>query len=170
MENSWILLAKELWGRFARPWGQVSFVLYFLMAIIIGGFGVWFTLVQGVLSNWGQDTLELFFRAVLTYFPAIGALACVQVAIMEDDHKYMRAFFMLLLIIFVILALISGLFYSRNSELSFVLVLIGTFLALVSWWVVNSQEDRLMDTPEPTAALGGSSEEEPAGDTEDYKL
>ena len=113
----WAALIFELWKRLREPLKQPSFVMYFLLALILGAMGVWAALAEGVIAKWQNDTQEPFFRALVTFFPAIGSLACVQVIIVEDSQKSLRALFSLLLIVFLTLAIVSGLVYPQNATL-----------------------------------------------------
>ena len=89
----WAALAVELWKRLREPLRQPSFVLYFLLALAFGATGVWVTLVEGIVAEWQNNTREPYFRALLTFFPAIGSLACVHVIIVEDSKSLFAPFF-----------------------------------------------------------------------------
>lgn len=164
----WAALIFELWKRLWEPLKQPSFTMYFLLALILGAMGVWVALVEGIVANWQNDTQEPFFRALLTFFPAIGSLACVQVIIVEDSQKSIRALFSLLLIVFLSLAIVSGVAYTQNTSLSFRLTAIGTVLAVLSWWLANSDQESFKETTDPAHPIGGSVENELAGDTEGF--
>ena len=129
---------------------------------------MWVALVEGIVTNWQNGTQEPFFRALLTFFPAIGSLACVQVIIVEDSQKSLRALFSLLLIVFLSLAIISGVAYPRDALLGFWLSAIGTVLAVLSWWLANSNQESFKDTTDPANPLGGSLDNEPAGNTKGF--
>ena len=139
--------------------------MYFILALMLGAMGVWAALAEGLIANWQDNTAQAFFRALLTFFPAIGSLACVHVIIVEDSQKSLRAVFSLLLIILVSLAIVSGVAYPHDATLGFALTFLGTGLAVLSWWLANSDQERFTDTPEPDDSIGGSDKNEPAGDT-----
>lgn len=164
----WAGLIFELRKRLLEPLNQPSFILYFLLALILGAMGVWVALVEGIIANWQNDTQESFFRALQTFFPAIGSLACVQVIIIEDSQKSLRALFSLLLIVFLSLAIVSGVAYSLNAPLGFRLTAIGTGLAVLSWWLANSDQEPFQETTDPANPIGGPVENELAGDTEGF--
>ncbi len=164
----WVALAEELWKRLLEPLKQPSFVMYFLLALILGAMGVWAALAEGIIARWQDDTQELFFRAFVTFFPAIGSLACVQVIIVEDSQKSLRALFSLLLIVFLSLAIVSGLAYPQNAPLGFRLTAIGTGLAILSLWLANNNQEPFKETTDPANSIGGSVENEPAGNTEGF--
>ena len=130
--------------------------------------GVWAALAEGIIAKWQNDTQEPFFRALLTFFPAIGSLACVQVIILEDGQKSLRALFSLLLIIFLSLAIVSGVAYPQNATLGFGLTKIGTGLAVLTLWLANSDTERFKETTDATDSIGGPIENDPAGDTEGF--
>lgn len=142
--------------------------MYFLLALILGAIGVWVAFVEGIVANWQDGTKETLFRAILTFFPAIGSLACVQVIIVEDSQKSLRALFSLLLIVFLSLAIISGVAHHYNATLGYWLSAIGTVLAVPSWWLANSDQESFKDTTDPANSLGGSLDNEPAGDTKGF--
>ena len=164
----WAALIFELWKRLREPLKQPSFVMYFLLALILGAMGVWAALAEGVIAKWQNDTQEPFFRALVTFFPAIGSLACVQVIIVEDSQKSLRALFSLLLIVFLTLAIVSGLVYPQNATLGFKLTVIGTGLAILSLWLANSDQEPFKEPTDPADSIGGTLENEPAGDTEGF--
>lgn len=164
----WAALTSELWKRLREPFKQPSFVMYFLLAIALGAMGVWAALAEGIIAKWQNDTQEPFFRALLTFFPAIGSLACVQVIILEDGQKSLRALFSLLLIIFLSLAIVSGVAYPQNATLGFGLTKIGTGLAVLTLWLANSDTERFKETTDATDSIGGPIENDPAGDTEGF--
>ena len=164
----WVALIVELWKRLWEPLKQPSFVMYFLLALILGAMGVWAALVEGVIAKWQDDTQEVFFRALVTFFPAIGSLACVHVIIVEDSKKFLRSLFSLLLIVLLSLAILSGLTYPQNAPLGFRLTAIGTGLAVLSLWLSNSNQEPFKETTEPANSIGGTVENEPAGNTEGF--
>ena len=127
-------------------------------------------LAEGVIGNWKNDTQESFFRALVTFFPAIGSLACVQVIIGEDSQKSLRALFSLLLIVFLSLAIISGLAYPIDATLGFKFSTIGTVLAVLSLWLANGDQEYFKETTNPFDSMGGETKKEPAGDTEGFTL
>ncbi len=151
--------------------GQVSFVFYFILATFLAAIGVWLALAEAVLTNWPDGSQQAVFKASLTYFPAMGSLACLQVVVMEDEKKYLRSFFFFLLIFFVVLAVLAGgATILNDSYMAWLLVIIGTVTALLSYWISISQEDRLMDNAPPKAVLGGDTEADLVGDTAGFKV
>lgn len=164
----WTALTSELWKRLREPIKQPSFVMYFLLALTLGATGVWVALVESLIAKSQNDTQQSLFRALLTFFPAIGSLACVHVIIVEDSKKSLRALFVLLLFAFVSLAIVSGVTYPQRTTLGFTLTGIGTGLAALSWWLANADQERFKESPKPRDAIGGSTESEPAGNTEGF--
>ena len=164
----WIALGLELGKRLKEPLQQPPFVFYFLLALTLGALGVWAALAEGLIAHWEEDTPKLFFRALWTFFPAIGSLACIQVIIVEDDQKSLRALFSLLLVAFLLLAIISRTVYPHNATLAFAVTGIGTVLAVLIWWLANGDHDSFKDTTDPEDPMGGSVEKELAGDTHGF--
>lgn len=164
----WIALFIELRNRMCEPIKQPSFVMYFILALILGAMGVWVALAESIIAKWQHDTQEPLFRALVTYFPAIGSLACAQVIIIEDSQKSLRALFTLLLIIFLTLAIISGLAYPHNETMGFRLTMFGTGLAALCLWLANHNQEPFKETTNPADSIGGALENELAGDTEGY--
>lgn len=164
----WTALGLELRKRFHEPFKQPSFVLYFLLALILGAMGVWAALTEAILRDWQDGTHEPLFRAVVTFFSAIGSLACVQVIIVEDGHKSLRALFSLLLIAFLSLAILSVIAYPHNAPFASKLTVVGTGLAVLCLWLVSTDQERFKETTAAEDAIGGPADKEPAGDTEGF--
>ena len=183
MENSWRILGNELSERLTRPIGQVSFVFYFVLATFLAAIGVWLAVGETLLANGVVNTIETnektssvtshepIFTALLTYFPAMGSLACLQVIVMEDEKKYLRSFYFFLLIFSVVLAILAGgAFTLGKMTFAWIITSFGTFTALLSYWIAISREDRLMDNTTRTGPLGGSATDALAGNTEGFQV
>ena len=164
----WVALGLELWSRLKEPLKQPSFVIYFLLALLLGATGFWMTLAERMLAASHTDTQHSLFRALLSVFPAIGTLACVHVIIVEDSKKSLRALFVLLVFAFVSLAILSRIVYPQSETLGFTLTYIGTGFAALSWWIANADPQRFTERPDPDAPIGGSVENDPAGNTEGF--
>ena len=167
-QEFWAALSSELGRRLREPLRQPSFVMYFLLALVLGATGVWIALVEGIIATSQDNTQQSLFRALLSFFPAIGSLACVHVIIVEDSKKSLRALFVLLLIAFVFLAILAGVAYPQSAAWGFTLTGIGTALAPLSWWLANADQERFKEITDPGDAIGGPAEREPAGDTEGF--
>jgi len=176
VDTSWKELGGELKHRLLEPAKHASFVFYFLGASFVAAMGVWFALTSGSSDvNAAADSANLaaspskVFDALLTYFPAVGSIACLQVIVVENARKYLRSVFMFLLIFFIALTWAAGFLFVQNPCLAWVMVIFGTLIALIAWWISIGREEGLRDKPNSTDSLGGSSNTPPAGSSKEFK-
>jgi hypothetical protein len=164
--TSWTLLRKELWNRTKEPAAHASFVLYFLIAVVmIGAGGVWIELYSLLVLAGPVNSIapsESGLRtAVITFFPALAGSACMQLVWAEDRNKYLRSFAVFVLFVMTILAIgISPNVISSKSV--FFVGSIASLLALWTWWIANAKQHDLLDNnldaslgKDPLSALSG---------------
>jgi Na+/melibiose symporter-like transporter len=169
--DHWRELKEELIDRLRKPTRHPTFVMYFLVIIVvIGGFGICETLVRHYLMNLLPE--EEFEKALLsafyTYFTAIAATAAVDVILSSQNPKFLLMFFLLISVVVFVLALFALL--TSSFSVALILVLFGYVLALFLWWIGNAENRNLSDTQPPVnASTGGSIATPPAGNLTGFK-
>lgn len=161
--NYWQELFATLKGRLRRPWRHPTFVMYFLVIIVIvGGFGLLEPLVSYWLGKLRADALPgALVSATYTYFAAIAATAAVDLILSYHQRKYLLMFFLMCSVVVFLCALFAAIL-GNPAKAAYPSVL-GYFLALFLWWVGNANNANLLDTPvEPTAPIGANAK--PSGD------
>lgn len=173
-DNSWVLLWRELKKRTVEPFSHVSFVIYFLIAVIaIGGIGFWIELFDYAIYTTPHteqaDPLSSLRTAVITFFPALAGSACLQLVWAENHQKSLRAFGALFLCLMVIIALaISPNAVSNFSALAW--GFISSIAALWTWWIANAYQTDLRDDIDPDASLGGDKDAKLSGDLSGFTV
>ena len=171
--SDWVRLGSNLWSRTHQPFRNPTFVIYFLISMIIGGIGIWIALIESLSpSTNGTLTPSItpeVFQSTLTFFAAVGSISCVQILITEDEDKHLRSLFVLFLILFVILAVTAAFGGSIAPRLPAFATVFGLFFAAVSWWIAN-WDDRKFSQTSAQAPLGGSPDDDAAGDTEGFTI
>lgn len=166
-ENSWIGLGRELKKRTFEPFSHASFVIYFVVAVIlIGGVGFWIELYAYLLHARPPieqaDPLSALRTTVITFFPALAGSACLQLVWAENHQKSLRAFGVLFLCVMTVMALaISPNAVGNRSAL--ILGFISSVAALWTWWIANAKQEDLLDI-DPDAPLGGDEDATLSGD------
>ena len=146
---------------------SMLFKLYFLVSILIcAGIGVFFSIVNAVVLGFGKDHINIIaiVQNFTTYAIAISATSFVDFVISETDKEngfasnQFKSLFSLVLItgFFLVLFLTVWTYFPVNRLLSSFLVLVGTILSLVTWWIANADNSKLLEIqPSPNAATGG---------------
>lgn len=152
---SWERLGRELLKRTVDPAQHVSFVIYFVVAVIVfGAAGIWTELYShffpGTPAPVTSQTFESLRTAVMTFFPALAGSSCMQL-IWAEDGRSLRAF-----AIFIMTILVISVFFIAPRSIPDVLALtigaISSLVALWTWWIANSKQRDLLD---PDASTGG---------------
>ena len=172
--TEWNEMFKFIRARLLAPFKQPAYVFFFLVSMVIGATGIWVAMAEAWLlagamtpvgSIWDDASV---FNSMLTFFAALGSLSCIQVIVIEDKQKSLRALLSLLLILFIGLAILAALV--QHSEWSgYPIVFGGTGLAIIAWWFANSDDSKYTQG-NVTDALGGPTEAQPAGDTGGFSV
>lgn len=159
---SWVKLWRELRKRTIDPAQHVSFVLYFLIAVLLfGGAGVWTEMRAYLLFVPTPDqpfpSLGSLRTAVITFFPALAGSSCMQLIWAEDHERSLRAF------AFSIIAILVGaIFLLTPAAVSDASALVGggaaSVVALWSWWIANAKQRDLLDLDASTGRSDTSGE------------
>jgi len=171
--SSWVELARELKKRTIEPLAHVSFVIYFVVAVIvIGGIGFWIELYAYLLFATppaGQaDPVSALRTAIITFFPALTGSACLQLVWAESHQKSLRAFGILFLCLMTVMALaISTNAVGNRSAL--VVGFVASIAALWTWWIANARQKDLLDI-DPDAPLGGKQDASLSGDLDGFSI
>ena len=148
--TSWTLLRDELWKRTKGPAAHASFVMYFLVAVVvIGAGGVWLELYLFMFLAETDDptssSVSGLRTAVITFFPALAGSACTQLVWAEDKNKSLRSFAFTALVLITILAI--GISPSAiGSKTAFFMGSLASLFALWIWWIANAKQPDLLDS------------------------
>ena len=173
--TEWTSLLKELWKRLYQPIFQPAYVFFFAISMVVGATGVWVAIIEVWLTTQPELAPALIledpsvFNAILTYSAALGSLSCIQVIVIEDRQKHLRSLLCLVLIACIYLAVLAALNEHHSSGAGYPYLIAGTFLAVLTWWIANSDEKKFVQQSSPDP-LGGHSDVQPAGETEGYVL
>ncbi|KDA04221.1 hypothetical protein [Hyphomonas oceanitis] len=171
--SDWHQLGTTLWRRFATPFGNPTYVSFFLVSMGMGAIGIWVAMAQTFSApnaEFGPTPLLAspnVYQSILTFFAAVGSVSCVQLLITEDTNKHLRSFAVLMLLMFFSSAVLCAYLNSQDFAFDRTLLLVSTTLAVVIWWIAN-WEDGKFDQPNADVSLGGSTDEEAAGDLGEF--
>ncbi len=127
---------SELKGRFLRPWSTHSFILYFLIIIILfGGMGVIVSICNAInTDNWESVSLNL-----MTYSLALLVPSCISILLQYLPVAKNKVSLVILIIgILVITSLIA---FAGNL----IIAIICMFFAWFFWVIANSDNTYLDD-------------------------
>lgn len=150
----WSRLWKTLVERTFLPWRHPSFVLYFVVAVVlVGGAGLWLELHKLIFPVAdAPQPYDALRTAIVTFFPALAGSSCMQVILEENDDRALRAMAVCVLILLSTLALAIAP-AAVSSGLALALGGIGSWVALWTWWIANAKQPGLQDD-RPDAAVG----------------
>lgn len=149
------LLYRDCKERLFGPVGQVTFWAYALVGIgLCGGLAIWFELARYLFQLDGVTSTENLRLAVITYFPAIGCGAALQLLVAEKQKSHLRSFGFFLVFVFIVLCVLSFLLQPHHPKRSLGLGIISSALAVAMWWIANGADPNLYDT-DPEAIVGG---------------
>lgn len=175
LPSEWGLLMMSLWKRLVHPFSQPAYIFFFIVSMVIGATGIWVAVAEAWIltqaqtpkgSIWADPSV---FKSILTFFAGLGSLSCIQVIVVEDRQKNLRALFSLLLVSFIILAVVAALFENQTAGAGYPFLTAGTVLAIIIWWLANWDDEKYAQVSS-LDPLGGDTETAPAGDTEGYAL
>lgn len=138
----WKGFFKEIRERFKEPLSQPPFIGYFLLSIVVGLLGVYFTL-GNILTNSLDDGHELG-PSIATYFIAILATSFVDLNLSSKikHRKSFLVFSLLILLVGIALLVFSNLI---NSDWSIAPSIFGLFLAWFLWIIANSEDKKFQE-------------------------
>lgn len=171
--GTWSGLFKELLKRSYEPLNHPSFVIYFIVSVVIaGGAGVWLELCSYIIADMElkSPSLSALKTALITFFPAVAGSACLQIIWAEDDHRALRAFATLVLFVLAILALLTGLISVIPIKCALFVGGGASLLSLWIWWIANANQEGLRDKVPTDAPTGGSVGVPLAGDLTGFKV
>ncbi len=169
--GSWVELWRELKKRSVEPFSHASFVIYFVVAVIvIGGIGFWIELYSYLIfaspSTAQEGSVSALRTSVITFFPALAGSACLQLVWAESHQKSLRAFGILFLCLTTVIALaISPAAVGNSSAL--LLGFLSSIVALWIWWIANAKQKDFLDI-DPDAPLGGNKDADLSGDLDGF--
>ena len=180
--SEWRILMKALSKRLISPFGQPSYVFFFLASMMIGATGVWVAVAEAWLtlaapsqtgipqvtpsSIWQDPSVA---KSILTFFAGLGSLSCMQIIVVEDTQKNLRSFAIVLLLAIIFLAIMAALKDHVSQGDGFIYLISGTIIAVLTWWIANWDDGKYSQVP-AVEALGGELDDAVAGDNGGFKL
>ena len=173
--SGWRLFLTSMWRRAMSPLKEPTYIFYFLVCMLAGAIGIWAAITEAWLDL-GEDrslfkilSHEGTFKAIVTFFVALGSASCAKIIMTEDKEKHLRGLFTLLLFVFASMAIVAFVVGYKNPTGGLPLAAIGTGLAVFTWWIANWDDHSYgQDAGNPT--LGGSPRKDAAGDTEGFTV
>lgn len=166
--GGWQYLTKEVKRRLSAPVGHFTFWAYLLAGIVgASAFGVWYELLPVLLGRQGSN--EAVFTALLTFFPALAGSSALQL-VFDDTAKPLRAFGIVLILIFVGFAVWLGFARPTSLGVAYFSVGLACFLAIFVWWITSGQDPAFRDNVDDTSPLGGKLSDEPKGNLKGFKV
>jgi len=165
LKSSIPLLGRELKRRFWTPIGQVSFLTYFIVAIVgFGALGIWVEMARATAAK--EFEPDGLLTAIYTYFPAIAAGAALQMQMdaRKEHQQYLRSFCVLSWFVIFLFALPF-----MNGSKTFFWGIVGIVASLLLWWVANGINPSFLDI-DPKDSLGASPDGDLSGDTGGFNL
>lgn len=162
-------LFGEIWARTHRPLQQPSFVMYFLVVmIVISPLNVWVEWYAYAMPASSGNSDETPFTnssllglrtALLTFFPAVAAGTAMQL-VWAQKNKAMRAFAILT---FTCLAAVTAFITPAriSDEIALRVGIVATVVSLWLWWIANARQADLLDKLDPDAPVGGENPHAP---------
>lgn len=143
--NHWRHLKKSLLDRTLRPWQHPSFVLYFLVAVVlIGAAGIWLEVHKLLFGAVDCASGSALRTALITFFPALAGSACMQIVLAEDEQKSMRAVAICLLTVLTAVALCISPATVRETAAIWIAATCS-LIALWTWWIANALQTDFQD-------------------------
>ena len=173
--SGWRLLAKSILTRTFAPFRQPTYIFFFLVCMLAGAIGIWAAIIEAWLAlddDWSLHAVlfdEGSFKAIVTFFVALGSASCAKIVMTEDKEKHLRGYFTFLLFSFVVIAVAAFFLRYQDPADGMPLAIFGTVLAMFTWWIAN-WDDHSYEQVREIATLGGSPGKEAAGDTEGFKV
>lgn len=151
--NRYRELLEEIKRRSLEPFEQISFIVYFLVAILgLGGLGVWVELHHWIYDPSCHPSLSGLRTAVNTFYPALAGASALQL-VFSEQAKHIRSFAILLFVAFIATALwlAPAIITDRSAIIA---GSIASLAALWCWCIANADAPEFKDT-DPDAAVGG---------------
>ena len=170
-KNLFVMLGKRL----TDPLGRPAYVFFFVVSLLIGAMGIWVALVEAWFTlEPGQRQSDVWenpsvFISMVTFFAGLGLLSCLQVIVVEDRQKNLRALLCLVLIALVAMTVVAALLQTRDSPWTYCTVSAIAILAVIVWWVANADDQKFVQE-NPVDSLGGEPDAEAAGDTTGFAV
>lgn len=168
--ENWTDFRGELKERFKKPAGHPTFIMYFVVVLIIGGgLGVWLPPVVSALGGEiSASKPELSVAMSLaTYVVAILSAGLAD-ALLSEISRAFRMFALSLCIIGAVIALLALLTSSKQG--AFLFSGVGAAISLLLWWLANANDEKLQEAQIPVDAPVGNQPEQTdlPGNTQGY--
>jgi drug/metabolite transporter superfamily protein YnfA len=166
-KSQWSAFRSELAKRTTEPLSHVSYVLYFIGAVVIcGSLGVWYEIIQ--LNTTLQNTPNSLFIALKTFLPAMAGAASMQLILAENENKALRAFGSISLIIIALAAIAAP---TKDCWITYIIYTVLYIFVLWLWFISNANQTDLKDAIKNIEApIGGASTDVPLnGDLDGFK-
>ncbi len=166
--NTFSLIGSELKRRIFRPLPSFTFWSFLFRGFVgFGGLAIWIEVLKLLVAD--HTTSEGVRLALLTYYPAVGCAASLQIAVYEETRAYLREFGNTASFLLISACAIS--FYLESKYPIGVLVvgiLLSCFSVLLAWIAIGL--DKPFDEPDPDVAVGGNTSVPLAGNSEGFDL
>lgn len=169
--NDWKYLGREIWTRTYRPFRNVPFVFYAILAIIcLGGLGIWVELVKTEISN-NPLNYEGVLTATSTFFPALIGSASLQLILTStgNSDKVLVSFALLVCFLSFFGVVLISVFYSLHPSWSFNTAILFAAFSVWFWWFTNGEDLTYQSIP-IDAATGGDTNRMLRGNLNEFKV
>lgn len=175
--ESFALIAKEIGTRLAKPIGSFPFWIYFLLVTLLTGFSGVFTTINQELQHFNEGINHAnIILSMATYFIALLASASTDLIFLhgeENSEKQLKHLGVGMLLVGVGLfwlsvvspkIIIGNIFKDTLLPITFFYYIppvLGTLLALFTWWIANANNPNLNMKLVPENATPGSGDIKP---------
>lgn len=137
--DSITLLVNDLRRKFRFPLKSMTFYTHLLLSVVGGGgLGIWYVIIMSYHT--GKWLLPNLSSALFTYFPAIVAIAVIE--LIQEKQPYMRSFGLFSAFCFLVLFLMSVL---SDNIWQLAWSLSASVLAVLFWWGVSGEKSCFVD-------------------------
>lgn len=143
MEKKSIL--SELWSKFKNPWQHDSFIIYFILFVLIfGGLDIYYSIWEQSNSKWTQPW-EIARNMAAYGLTMIGASAVELV--LSPDFQNKKSLTFLTLFISFLAGILFHITYFWQNNYSLILAGINVFIGIIFWIISNSDNSNLREEP-----------------------
>ena len=153
--------------------GDVTFLLYFIVAIILcGGFGIWVEVLKLLIASSDNLNFDGIQNAAFTLYPALIGASCMLLVLEGTDksEKPKTAFSLFVIIFTAFISAMIGIFESKDMYQlpSRVLITFFTVFGLFFWCFANGNNPHIQ-TVNPDSAVGGDTSKHLNGNTDGFQ-
>ena len=176
-ENQWLAVLGDIWKSIVKPLSQPSYVFFFVLSVVVGGIAVVVAILKALTGHCYEKSVTAcflgnaaVFQAAVSFFAALGCVACVRVIIVVDKFKHMRAVSVLGLFVTAGLAGMSLFLFEELPVWTSRLVVIGFVVALLQHWIANFDENDYSESGPDEWMLGGDTTADLQGKADGFEI